>query len=277
MIDALVPSISLDALLLKRDAAVQRLTGAHLLLQEFQQLTDALLGNPGDVMRYSALRLEDCSINEQFTDAKTLPRFIRQLDAELWDHLLTKSGLWTFMDAEARTSWRRSISDGAVPEMTRANVEATFQQLHSTRTDMLERGVLAVFKALSWDYKTNLPVKFGRRIVMTRAVDVMRYSGGVSCSVSFNAANRLDDLVRLFSVLDGKPEPDHRQGSSHQLSAVKWPLQTKDVELHGVISCRGFLNGNAHVTFLRPDLVDRMNKILARHHPNALPANREAA
>ena len=36
-----------------------------------------------------------------------------------------------------------------------------------------------------------------------------------------------------------------------------------------------FKNGNGHVTFLRPDLVARLNRILAKHCPGALPSARE--
>lgn len=35
---------------------------------------------------------------------------------------------------------------------------------------------------------------------------------------------------------------------------------------------RWFKNGNGHITFKRPDLVEQMNLILAKHYPHALPA-----
>ena len=35
-----------------------------------------------------------------------------------------------------------------------------------------------------------------------------------------------------------------------------------------------FLKGSCHVTFTRPDLVDKLNAIIAKHHPNALPEHR---
>lgn len=38
------------------------------------------------------------------------------------------------------------------------------------------------------------------------------------------------------------------------------------------LSIRTFKNGNGHVTFKRPDLVEKMNKIIAKHYPGALPA-----
>lgn len=38
------------------------------------------------------------------------------------------------------------------------------------------------------------------------------------------------------------------------------------------LSIRTFKNGNGHVTFKRIDLVERMNTIIAKHYPGALPA-----
>jgi hypothetical protein len=50
-------------------------------------------------------------------------------------------------------------------------VRATFVQLHAKRGEFFERGVLAVFRGLSWDYKTNRPQAFGRRIVVKHVLD----------------------------------------------------------------------------------------------------------
>lgn len=74
-----------------------------------------------------------------------------------------------------------------------------------------------------------------------------------------------------MSVLDGKPEPDHR-GGTYQLAA---PFR-EDGRAYATeyYSLKWFKNGDAHLTFLRPDLVGYMNKILGKHHPDALPAAR---
>jgi hypothetical protein len=37
---------------------------------------------------------------------------------------------------------------------------------------------------------------------------------------------------------------------------------------------RLYRNGNGHVGFKRLDLIDSMNRIIARHYPNALPEPR---
>ena len=60
---------------------------------------------------------------------------------------------------------------------------------------MFDQGVIECFKKLSWAYKTNLPQKFGKRII----VSYLTYTYGINN----NAADHLDDLMRVFHVLDG--------------------------------------------------------------------------
>ena len=192
-------------------------------------------------------------------------------DAALAAHL----AFWTGCDvarierlmrrsALAREKWDKAVSAGDVPELTDANIRSTFKMLHDSRGEIFERGVIACFKGLAWDYKTNLPQKFGRRIVMT-------YLTG---SYGHSKCDQLDDLVRVLSVLDGKPEPDHRRGIYSAISAAGlngWPCKAGVVETE-YLSIRTFKNHNGHVTFKRPDLVDKMNLIIAKHYPGALPA-----
>lgn len=93
------------------------------------------------------------------------------------------------------------------------------------------------------------------------------YSGG--------AADHLDDLLRVFHVMDGKPEADHRAGARAMLSQGTrsthgWPK----VAENEYIAVKVFENDNGHVTFKRLDLVERLNTIIAKHYPGALPAPR---
>ncbi len=197
------------------------------------------------------------------------------IDASAWQYLMHESGLRTLMDADARSKWDKAIMDGDIPELTAANVRSTFAMLHDSRGEMFERGVLACFKALAWDYKTNLPQKFGKRIVLTyirSSVSAGGFGGGSGLlgHVNHDRVNRLDDLSRVLSVLDGKPEPDHRQGWYGRLMAVH-KLSDPDAA-DDYLSVRSFRNGNGHVTFKRLDLVDKMNLIIAKHYPGALPA-----
>ncbi|ELZ8657404.1 DUF4942 domain-containing protein [Salmonella enterica] len=51
-----------------------------------------------------------------------------------------------------------------------ANILSTFEQLHHNKQDVFERGIINVFKGLSWDYKTNNPCCFGKRIIVNGLV-----------------------------------------------------------------------------------------------------------
>lgn len=258
----LVPSISIVNLANQRVAVVERVHAALDLLGEAQALAKAAhLGFPRLVLDESyGCRGRPSVTGEHAKRDEAEAAIVRLIDVRGWDYLLSESGLRTFMDAKAREEWSSQIAEGDVPELTAANIEATFAQLYDARSDMFERGVLQCFKRLSWDYKTNQPFKFGKRIIVRYLLS--------SGSPNFRVTNELDDLIRVFCILDGKPEPDHRNGA---YSLVSDPRQTRHSEAeHDYFHLKCFKNGNGHLSFKRSDLVDQMNKILAKHYPNAL-------
>lgn len=266
----LVPSVSIEALVMRRDAMVERLTQAHALFVQAEELAKGLLGEGEEAWRAGlGLTFGFGSGRHyrayEFTTAEGLATLVREVDARAWSFLLDKSGLRSFMDAEARSTWDRSIDEKDVPPLTVENITNTFASMHAKRGEMFERGVVAVFRSLSWDYKTNRPQMFGRRLVLTRVCGPYKYGG---------RGDALDDLHRVMAVLDGKPEPDHRASARRRLDHADWP--SAGLEIDGYFSARGYKNGNAHITFLRQDLVDRMNAILAKHHPCALARSPEA-
>lgn len=258
----LVKSISIANLANQRTAIVERIHAALDLLGEAQQLaTAAHLRFPRLVLDESyGCRGRPSVTGDYAKRDEAQAAMVRLVDAHGWNYLLAESGMRTFMDAKAREQWNRQIAEGDVPELTVANIEATFAQLYGTRGDMFERGVLQCFRRLSWDYKSNSPFRFGKRIIV-------RYLLSQGCS-NYHVTNELDDLTRVFSVLDGKPEPDHRHGISSLISHAQ-RLRKTEAE-NAYFQLRWFKNGNGHLMFLRVDLVDQMNKILAKHYPNAL-------
>lgn len=260
--NTLVPSISVANLANQRVAVVERVRAALDLLDEAQRLAKAAhLGFPRLVLDESyGCRGRPTITGEYAKRDEAEAAMVRIVDLRGWDYLLSESGLRTFMDAKARDQWSNQIAEGEVPELTAANIEATFTQLYGARGDMFERGVLQCFKRLSWNYKTNLPFKFGKRIIVRDLLSQGRSN--------YHVTNELDDLMRVFSVLDGKPEPDHRHGISSLISDAQRQRKTEAENVY--FQLRWFKNGNGHLTFLRSDLVDQMNKILAAHYPNAL-------
>ncbi|AXE91062.1 DUF4942 domain-containing protein [Paraburkholderia terricola] len=258
----LVKSISVTNLTNQRTAVVERVRAALDLLHEAEQLAKAAhLGFPRLVLDDAyACRGRPTVTGEYAKRDEAQDAITRVIDVGGWTYLMDESGLRTFMDAQARDQWNRQLSDGDVPELTAANIEATFTQLYGSRGDMFEGGVLQCFRRLSWNYKTNQPFRFGKRIIVKYLL-----SQG---STNHRVTDELDDLIRAFCVLDGKPEPDHRHGAYCLISEARQSRQTEAG--NDWFHLRWFKNGNGHLTFARPDLVEKMNLILAKHYPNAL-------
>lgn len=60
-------------------------------------------------------------------------------------------------------------------------------------------------------------------------------------------------------------------GAAGRSGGVGYTGKSGQVE-NEYLQIRVYKNGNGHVTFKRPELVDRMNLIIAKHFPGALPA-----
>ena len=74
-------------------------------------------------------------------------------------------------DVICSTSVRsRSLEYDNFPEISEANILSTFEQLHQNIDEVFERGVINVFRGLSWNYKTNCPCKFGSKIIVNNLV-----------------------------------------------------------------------------------------------------------
>jgi hypothetical protein len=280
----LMPSLSIEAFLAKRDSMKAHLEEVKRHLDQVQEIAKSFKDNSDSGGYRSdpyyiaiAAQMQSRAVHADICSRDGLDRIMKDIDARLWDHLLNGSGVTAVMDAKARKEWDKAIEDHKVPELTAENIKTTFKMLYAERGNMFERGVIEVFRRLSWDYKTNSPRKFGKRLVMRFIVD-----NWGDLRMSYEGGKQIDDLRRVMCVMDGKPEPSHTECVYRLCNAAKWPGTgpfeigpDSQVNDDAYFSLRGFKNGNCHLTFLRPDLVDQMNKILAKHHANALPAARK--
>lgn len=265
----LVKSVSIDNLVNQRAAVVAKLTQGLELLREAADLAGAAhVGFPDIGMNCRGGRDFDHRVTGSYREsvAELVTTAAKAIDATAWAYLMNESGLRTFMDAAARKEWDGKLYALDVPPLTVENITATFTALHDSRGDLFDRGVINCFRALSWNHKTNQPFKFGKRVILRFLLQPYGNGSKRWLAVNFDRTNRLDDLDRVFHLLDGKPEPDHREGWGKRINS-----NNKAGETEGAyFSVKWFLNGNGHLTFTRPDLVDKMNQILAKHHPNAL-------
>ncbi len=263
----LVPSVSIEAFLARRDAVISLVNDAIAKLVQASELAQSNgLGFPHFSMAEN-LGTRGETLTGEYTYPERIPKALQTIvDAGGWRYLLNQSGMRSLMCASKRADFEKQLRAETIPPLTRESIQGTFGALYAGRADMFEQGVIECFRKLSWHYKTNLPHKFGKRIVLTYLT-----SYG---SAREQTTDHLDDLMRVFHVLDRKPEADHRRGcfllidrAMHERGA-QWPRHCEN----DYVSIRLFKNHNGHVTFKRPDLIDALNRIIAKHYPNALPA-----
>ncbi|EEY5883144.1 DUF4942 domain-containing protein [Escherichia coli] len=163
----------------------------------------------------------------------------------------------------------RSLEYDNFPEISEANILSTFEQLHQNKDEVFERGVINVFKGLSWDYKTNSPCKFGSKIIVNNLV---RWDQWGFHLISGMQADRLADLERMLHLLSGKPIPDNRGNITINLDDHIQSVQGKGRYEDEMFIIKYFKKGSAHITFKRLELIDRINDIIARHFPSVLSA-----
>lgn len=114
---------------------------------------------------------------------------------------------------------------------------STFEQLHRNKMDVFERGIINVFKGLSWDYKTNSPCSFGKKIIFNNLV--MHNLWGFSLNWGWRR-DQLADLERMLFLLDCKPIPDNRSDISTWLMEHIRDNPTKEVYEDEFFSIRYF-------------------------------------
>lgn len=193
----------------------------------------------------------------------------RNMDRGIWRDLMKKSGMLSLMDAQARDQWDRNLEGDEIPAISEANILSTFEQLHQSKDEVFERGIINIFKGLSWDFKTNSPCSFTKKMIINSLVVYNRW--GYSMCGGWRR-DQLADLERMLHLLDGKPIPDNRGDVTTRLMDHVSLQKASHIYEDDYFSIRYFQKGTGHITFKRPDLVDKMNDIVAKHYPSMLPS-----
>ncbi|HDL8056107.1 DUF4942 domain-containing protein [Yersinia mollaretii] len=261
----LICSTNIERIVSRRNAALAQ-TEALICQLEGISATTSSIG--GGIARDWAMRQDfrcGCWLMEKTETAMKV--ITCNLDRGIWRDLMKKSGMLSLMDAQARDQWNKSLEDENIPAISETNIFSTFEQLHQSKDEVFERGIINVFKGLSWDYKTNSPCSFGKKIIINNLVTHNRW--GFSLNWGWRR-DQLADLERMLFLLDGKPIPDNRGDISTRLMEHIQDNPAKDVYEEEFFSIRYFQKGTAHLTFKRPELTQRMNDIIAKHYPGML-------
>jgi predicted RNA methylase len=222
---------------------------------------------------------------EAFTKAVQLPerdtylRVARRLtDLNTWAWIVERTDLERLMDKEAKDTLRRQMQyvpdrvdrrgqlitgdevEMGMPDITVENVYATLQQFQADADMIFRRGVANAFSKLDRRFRSHDGFKIGGRIILDR---LMSDSG----RFSYDSYKRdtLLDVERAFSIVDGQNVKAAYAGIVGQIEANRsgcWHPREDLIE-STYFRVRIYKNGNGHLWMKRPDVVEKINKVLA--------------
>lgn len=206
-----------------------------------------------------------------------LEKVTKEIDRGLWRQAFTVSGFMAMLDAEAYKKFMQQV-DNDPPEFNEGNIRATFIDLMQQADMMFARGVVNVFRWLSDNYKTNSedPFTIGHKAVMGWIFE-SNWHGGIRVSYREHASGQLNDLDRVFRVLDGKKhEPRALEAAINKRFAEigkggPWVYEDEYFQI------KGFKNNNAHIVFKRADLLEKVNAVIGKYYGDNALAERKAA
>lgn len=260
----IICSTSIERIVTGRNVALEQIETLIRQLADISTLTRSIGG--GDAKDWGMRQYRyDCWLMEDTDTA--MEAITRSIDRDIWRELMQRSGMQSLMDAQARDEWYNSLDKDDIPVISEENILSTFEQLHRGKNEVFERGVINVFKDLSWDYKSNSPCKFGKKIIVTGLVKYDRWGFGLNWGWQ---RDRLADLERMLMLLDRKPVPDNRADVTRRLSDHIHENRHSTSYEDEMFTIKYYQKGTAHITFKRSELVDKLNDIIARHYPSLL-------
>ena len=263
--NAIVPRETIEQICAKRDRAVSLYEAAFTSLEEAQKLArDAAFGNFS-----SYERREDRLYNiEGGKDAWT--KNMRQaIDRGVWQHLFVMTDIERLMDSKAKEEFHRQLREDPIPA-TPENCMATIMGLMGQADVIFKRGIANIFTKLDRRFRSHDGFKIGRRIILDNA-----FSDTKNWNYWKRADDTLRDIERTFRILEGLPQPE--QGLSFPaLLMTERRKHSSLSEFQGeYFKMRWFRNGNAHLWFMRPDLLKKVNLLLAEYYGETLGDSRQ--
>lgn len=272
----LIQRATIDEVVGHRAAALQLMTEAAQMMEDALKVAQAAhaaaeRAHAGAVFVSTdrAGRPEYRRLFEGIDVQRSLTTFRHYLDSRCWNRLLVLTGMHHLMDAQARREFEAQLAGDDVPEVTVDNARMTLETIFGDRHRIFRRGLAEAFSELDRRFKSHDGFKIGSRIILTRLVDA---DGFFSRHNTGNPALRaLEDVERIFGVLDGQPPQIGALADAiAQSRSGGWGARQSVVE-SDFFRVRIFKNGNAHLWMRRDDLVERVNLELAAWYGEVLP------
>jgi len=192
----------------------------------------------------------------------TLKDYAHEIDARLWRQAFNLTGFMQLMDRQALAEFNTQNTKEPAA-FTIENVRATFLSLFQDADEMFARGLVNTFRRLNRYYKTNdQAFKLERKAILTHIFQV-RCTRGLEVNYGAHATGTLNDLDRVFHVLDGQKHAERRLETALNASFERsgpWVYEDSYFQI------KGFRNGNAHILFKRDDLLEKANRVIHNYY-----------
>ncbi len=117
-----------------------------------------------------------------------------------------------------------------------------------------------MFQSLAHNYKSHDGFKLDRKIIINRSVNYDERSIQY-WHLESRGASRLTDMDRIFHIVDGY-QPKDRGGNAAALVELAMTKNKDDVDTD-YFTITWYQNGNLHIRFNQPTLVEKVNQILS--------------
>ena len=231
--------------------------------EKIEQVAGIIAGDMGNVVHYF---LEGNKENAgRYTTVERLfnqENAIKALNSAYWSKTLGLTDVLDCMPQKRRDEWNKSITEMTAPDFTEDAVRPTIASLLASRQQFFAERVDGIFRGLSGDHVTNVPEGFRKRMIIGW---MLSYG-----SISSSKAGLINDLRCVIAKFMGRDEPKYNasQVALRQMYNKTGEWNTLDA---GALRVRVYKKGTAHLE-VHPDISWRLNMVLARLYPSAIPA-----
>ena len=276
----LLPYGAIEALVSQRDEALTRFEEAYAAVGNAQKAIANALSSfiraGGESHQFNAVRANRSGhgTRETIFEAQALEpeRFAREarhnIDNAVWQHIVERTRLKDLMDTTAKEELRQQL-DTDPPEVTVDNVYATLETFAAQAGTIVRRGIATCFSRLDRRFRSHDGFKIGTRIVLDSVFDP-EYGNWQYYS---DKRDILRDIERTFRMLDevgdpGAPIDIVKQIEQSRLHITMTSARSETETEY--LKIRIFKNGNCHLWLKRPDLVRKINALLAEYYGEVL-------
>ena len=269
----LLPHTTIREICGHRDAAQTKMREAIALIARGHEMAGEAQKIAARAHGQATFHLKDRSgdsvfrrIFEPFDADASVSIYRKHLDARVWMNLVLLTGVDRMMDRTAKDALYDDLC-GDVPEVTEENARSTFKALAGDARLIFQRGIARAFGELDRRFKSHDGFKIGSRIILTNVFDAWGMWNYHS-----RMQETLTDIERVFVVLDGKQGSYDKTRDAIAKSREGGHLcPRQSVTETPYFKIRTFKNGNAHLWFIRDDLVKLVNLELAAYYGEVLP------